>query len=160
VSIKANPNGEGYIVRQRVQGKRLSKVVRTRKLAEAIERRWKDEQSARRVGLPIEREPVTCRDLCARYLAQHQVSPRTIRTLAERLAYSRAAFGEVQVRELLSEEIAAWNAALPVGPTTRRNALMAMRQVLRAGVQWEHLSRNPAAIVKLPAAASSRMAPL
>ncbi|HXH89697.1 MAG TPA: site-specific integrase [Gaiellaceae bacterium] len=159
MSIKTNPYGDGYIVRQRVNGKRLSKVVRTRKLAEAVERKWKDEQTARRVGLPVEREPITFNELCDRFERQHQASSRTLRTIRERLAYSRAAFGNVEVRELLAEEIAAWNAALTVGPTTRRNALMAMRQVLRVGVQWEHLPRNPASTVKLPPPGTSAMEP-
>jgi integrase len=150
VSITRNPHADGYIVRHRVNGKRRSRVVRTRKLAEALERKWMDEASARRVGLPVEPEPITYDVLSDRYLSQHQVSARTLRTLGERLAYSRTSFGTVPVRDLLTEEIAAWNAALAVGPTTRRNALQAMRQVLRAGVQWDYLSRNPASAVKLP----------
>jgi integrase len=150
MSITPNPHGPGQIVRLRVNGHRRSRVVRTVKQAEALERKWKDEQIARRVGLPFEREAITYGDLCERYLEQHQVSARTIRTLRERLAYSRTAFESIPLRQLLTEEIARWNAPLTVGETTRANALRAMRQVLAAAVEWGYLSANPAKAVRAP----------
>lgn len=148
MSIQKNTRGgDGYIVRHRVRGKRLSAVVQTKKMAEALERKWKDEAAARNFGLPVERDPITLDELCERYLAQHQVTGRTLRTLRERLAYSRDAFADANVRELQAEEIASWNARLP---KMRRQALAALRQVLAAGVRWEYLTRNPASVVKLP----------
>jgi integrase len=150
MSIDKNPYGDGYRVRRRVNGKRLSRVVRTLRQAEALERKWIDEQTARRVGLSVEREPIVWDELCERYLYQHQVSPRTIRTLTERLACSRAAFGPIEVRQLRAEEIGRWLAALAVGDTTKANALRAMRQVCKAGVEWAYLSANPAKAVRPP----------
>ena len=153
------PDGR-YAVRVRVGGKRPQLTFPTRKQALACERKWADEQLARRAGLPYQRDPVTFGELCDGYLATHQVSPRTIATIRERLKYSRAAFGSTLVRDLRPEEIARWNAQLRskptpgkkssitrptvLSPTTRAGALRAMRQVLAAGVRWDYLLRNPA----------------
>ena len=148
MSIKKNDHGDGYIVRHRVNGKRRSRVVRTLKQAEALERKWQDEAAARRLGLPVEREPLTYEQHCERFLAQHQASPRTIQTLTERLAYSRTVFGRIEVRELRPDQIALWNAKLA---HMRRESLAAMRQALDVAVEWGYLSRNPAKAVKLSA---------
>lgn len=155
MSIDRNKRGHGYVVRLRVNGKRLSRVVRTHQQAEALERQWKDEQVVRRVGLPFTAGPITYDDLADRFLAQHQVSARTIRTLTERLTYSRRAFGPQPVRELLPESISRWNASLRLAPTTRGHALRAMRQVLGAGVRWGYLAANPAGPNSVPMPTSS-----
>src|SRR5205814_1784438 len=94
--------------------------------------------------------PIIYDDLSERYVEQHQVSTRTIRTLTERLRYSREAFGNVRVRELRPEEIGRWNASLRLGPTTRGHALRAMRQVLEAGVRWGYTGFNAAKAVPMP----------
>lgn len=142
--------GDSWEARWREGGRNMSASFRTKKLADEAERVGRDRERGRRHGLPFEQGPITFDDLCGRYLEQHQASEVTLRTLRERLAYSRRSFGDVLVRELRAEEIARWNAALPVGPTTRGNALRAMRQVVAAGVEWGYLSTNPAKKVKLP----------
>lgn len=78
-----------YVVRVRVAGQRRGATFRTRRHAEEMERHWEDEERRRRSGLPADRGPIAFDDLCDRYLEQHQVAARTIRTLRERLLYSR-----------------------------------------------------------------------
>jgi integrase len=136
-------------------------VTRTLQQAETLERQWKDEQVAWRVGLPIEQGPITYDELCDRYLEQHQVSAVTIRTLKERLRYSRDAFGSVRVRELRSEEISRWNASLRLSTTTRGHALRAMRQVLEVGVRWGYTAFNAAGpkAVQIPTAPPKEIRP-
>ncbi|HZQ66257.1 MAG TPA: site-specific integrase [Gaiellaceae bacterium] len=133
--------------------------MRTQKLALALERQWQDEQDARRLGLPVDRGPIAFGDLCDRYLAQHQVTARTLRSLRERLVYSRRPFGTTPVRELLAEEIGRWNASLPVGATMRGHCLRAMAQVLDAGVRWGYLPTNPAREVRRPSASVHEVRP-
>src|SRR5581483_5933811 len=159
MSVRKNPRGPGYEVRLRVGGQRRFRVVRTQKLALALERQWQDEQDARRLGLPVDRGPIAFGDLCDRYLAQHQVTARTLRSLRERLVYSRRPFGTTPVRELLAEEIGRWNASLPVGATMRGHCLRAMAQVLDAGVRWGYLPTNPAREVRRPSASVHEVRP-
>jgi integrase len=112
--------------------------------------------------LPFEQGPLLYGDLCDRYLDQHQVGTVTMRTLKERLKYSRAAFGYTRVRELRSEEISRWNAKLTLGPTTRGHALRAMRQVLEQGVRWGYAAHNAAGpqAVSMPIAPPKEIRPM
>jgi hypothetical protein len=66
--------------------------------------------------------------------------------------YSLREFGRILVRDLRSEEIAAWLAELPQAPKTKQHILSAMRQILECGVHWGYLSQNPAkpGLVKAP----------
>jgi integrase len=104
----------------------------------------------RRHGLPEERGNITYDDLADLFLAQYQHSERSKRSLRERLAYSRTAFGPLNVRDLMPEQIDVWNARLakqsgePLSSTMRGHALRAMRQVLAYGVACHYLAENPA----------------
>jgi integrase len=140
----------------------MSASTRTKREAEEAERAGRDRERRRRLGLPAERGPILYGELCDRYLAQHQVSDRTIRTLRERLASSRRTFGSRPVRELRPETISRWNAGLPVGATTRGHNLRAMRQVLEQAVRWGYLPANPAGagLVRMPSTAPSDVRPL
>jgi integrase len=66
--------------------------------------------------------------------------------LRERLAYAIAAFGDVPLRdlELMSGEIAAWQATLP--KRSRYGIVQALRQTLGAAIRWEYIARNPATL--------------
>jgi integrase len=154
-------NGTRYVARWWENGRKRQATFRTKKQAEDAERLGTDRQRARKHGLRFEAGPITYDDLCNRYLAQHQVSPRTIRTLGERLTYSRRSFGGQLVRDLRPEAISRWNASLPLAPTTRGHALRAARQVLAAGVRWEYLARNPAGpdAVQMPTASVTEITP-
>jgi integrase len=161
MSVHRARGGTGYEARWRENGRHRSATFRTKRQAEEAERLGRDRERARRHGLPFEQGPITYGELCDRYVGQHQAGARTVRTLRERLVYSRRAFGAVLVRELHSEEIGRWNAALRLSPTTRGHALRAMRQVLAAGVRWGYLPRNPAGpdAVRAPAPAATEVLP-
>jgi integrase len=95
------------------------------------------------------REPeLTLAELVERYLERHKAirSPRTIRSLRERLRRPLEAYGDVPLHELerMSGELADFRAKLP---ERYAHAVMgALRQVLAAGVRWGHLTQNPAAL--------------
>jgi len=95
-----------------------------------------------RGGLVDER--LTLREFSERYLARFQVdrSPATVKSLGWRLARPLAEFGDVQLSDLRTGEIAGWEATLP--PRFRHDVVRALRQVLDAAVAWEYLARNPA----------------
>jgi integrase len=94
------------------------------------------------------REPeLTLAELVERHLERHAAirSPRTIRSLRERLRRPLAAYGNVPLRELqrMSGELADFRAKLP---QRYAHAVMgALRQVLAAGIRYGYLERNPAA---------------
>jgi hypothetical protein len=89
---------------------------------------------------------LTFAELAERFLDRHAGvrSPRTIRTLRERLVRPLAAFGDVPLSELerRSGEVADFAAGLP--PRFRYSVMSAFRQTLRAGVRWGYLASNPA----------------
>ena len=89
-------------------------------------------------------ERLTLREFSERYLARFQVdrSPATVKSLGWRLARPLAEFGDVQLSDLRTGEIAGWEATLP--PRFRHDVVRALRQVLDAAVAWEYLARNPA----------------
>ena len=65
----------------------------------------------------------------------HQAAPTTIEKLRWLLAKATAAFGDVRLIDLRSEEICAWRGTLPEGH--RFEATQALRQVLNAAVAWQ-----------------------
>jgi len=95
-----------------------------------------------RGGLVDER--LTLREFSERYLARYQVdrAPATVKSLGWRLVRPLAEFGDVQLSDLRTGEIAGWEATLP--PRFRHDVVRALRQVLDAAVAWEYLARNPA----------------
>ena len=124
---------------------------------------WWDAEIAPRLRAGVSTRDVTLRDHCERYLAVHAAAPRTKAKLREDLGlperepkhpgartYKTAieVFGERTLRDLehARGEIAEWVAQLP--PTQRQRRLRALRQVLKAAVDWERMLRNPATGVR------------
>jgi hypothetical protein len=77
---------------------------------------------------------LTLRELVDEYLAQHEAEPETIEKLRWLLAKSVAAFGELRIGELRSQEIANWRMTIAAGH--RFEATQALRQVLTRAVEW------------------------
>jgi integrase len=94
-----------------------------------------------------EREDMTLNELVDLYLKRHESirSPRTIRTLRERLVRPLDAYGDLRLAELetMAMELAGWRATLP--PAFAHKVMSALRQVLAAGVRWRLIDTNPAA---------------
>jgi integrase len=95
---------------------------------------------------PVDARELTLQDLTDRYLERHGRirSPRTIRSLRERMARPLDEYGEVTLAELegMSDDVAEWRATLP--PRYAPKVMGALRQVLAAGVRWRYLHTNPA----------------
>lgn len=93
-----------------------------------------------------ERDDLTLRELVDLYIERHESirSPRTIRTLRERLARPLDKFGDVRLSELetMALELAGWRSTLP--PRFASHVFGALRQVLGAAVRWRLLDANPA----------------
>jgi integrase len=85
---------------------------------------------------------LTVAELVDACLAQHDVERVTIEKLRWLLGKAVAVFGERPVRELRSEEIAAWRISLSLG--YRFDATQALRQVLARAVVWGMTHANPA----------------
>jgi integrase len=85
---------------------------------------------------PAARPAVTLDELCDRFLERHAAarSPRTIRSLRERLVRSRTAFGDRPVDSLEPAELADFAAGLP--ERWRPAVIGALRQVLEAGIRY------------------------
>jgi integrase len=111
------------------------------------------------------RADLTLRELVAISLTRHAatgVRERTIATLRDRLGvaderdgespeerrqrerHAIKAFGDERLIDLehMADELAGWRATLP--PRAGHGIMSALRQVLEAGVRWEHMTRNPA----------------
>ena len=92
------------------------------------------------------RVDLTLRELADLYYERHGTvaSPRTIRTLRERMVRPLKAYGDTSLRELegMGDELAGFAAALP--DRYRYSVMSALRQVLGAGVRYGHLGANPA----------------
>jgi hypothetical protein len=71
------------------------------------------------------------------------VRPRTISTIAQRVARAEADFGAIPLRELerMVDELAAWQTKLP--ERWRYGLVSVLRQVLGAAVRWGYMDRNP-----------------
>jgi integrase len=108
-----------------------------RDAAEALERELERLRRERRVSRSL-----TVAELVEAYLAQHDVELVTIEKLRWLLGKAVAAFGERPIRELRSEEVAAWRIALSAG--YRFDATQALRQVLARAVVWGMIDVNPA----------------
>lgn len=104
---------------------------------EALERALERLRREQRVSRSL-----TLRELVDEYLAQHEAEPETIEKLRWLLAKSAAAFGELRVGELRSQEIAAWRMTIAAGH--RFEATQALRQVLTRAVEWGMIDVNPA----------------
>lgn len=87
---------------------------------------------------------LTLAQLVGEYLAQHDVQPVTREKLRWLTGKAVAAFGDQQLRDLSSQEIAAWRMTIPAGH--RFEATQALRQVLARGVVWGLIDVNPAKV--------------
>jgi hypothetical protein len=92
-----------------------------------------------------ERADLTLRQLVALYVERHETirSPRTIRTVRERMQRPLEAFGDTRLEELetMALDLAGWRATLP--PRYAPKVMGALRQVLAAGVRWRLLETTP-----------------
>jgi integrase len=102
----------------------------------------------RQLGLPVAAPDLTLTEFVDVFLERHAAvrSPRTIRTLRERLRRPIKSYGTTHLRELerMSGDLADFAAKLPGG--FRYSVMSALRQALAAGVRWGYLSTNPATL--------------
>src|SRR5438128_9390322 len=103
---------------------------------DALERELERVRRERRISRSL-----TLAELVETYLAQHDVQPVTIEKLHYLLSKATAVFGDRQIGELTSQEIAEWRIRLSPGygfePTR------ALRQVLHRAVPWGRIDSNP-----------------
>jgi hypothetical protein len=96
------------------------------------------------------RESVTLAVMVDRWLKQHQVDAWRRKNLGWLLGKWVAAFGDIPIDQLQTAELAAFRLTIPEGH--RHEATAALKQVLRAAVEWEPplLDRSPAAAIRNP----------
>ena len=99
-------------------------------------REWFDDNVAPRLRRGAPSGEITFDAYCQLFLRRHGGSERTVGTLRERLAHSRARFGDWTLRELegAADDIAAWRATL--AESSRYRLTAALRQALGAAVRW------------------------
>jgi integrase len=109
-------------------------------------RRWFNANVALRLRRGAPSAEISFDEFCELFLARHgaTVADRTRRTLEQRLAASRAVFGDWPLRELehAAGDVARWRASLSEG--SRYRLTSALRQALAAAVRWQYVTRNPA----------------
>jgi integrase len=109
-------------------------------------REWFEDNIAPRLRRGAPSGEISFDEFCDLYLRRHgaSVTPRTIKTIGQRLVPARAIFGDWPLRDLedAADDIAAWRATLPEG--SRHRFTGALRQVLAAAVRWRYLTHNPA----------------
>jgi integrase len=142
--VKTQTGQTRHEIRWQEDGRERRRRFRTAAEANRAELEVKDAARRRRAGLKADVGPITLAELVERFTTQHQIRPQSLIALQSALKHSVAAFGDVRVRELRPEEIARWNANLPLSPRTRTHALKALRQVLNAGIEWGYLEVSPA----------------
>jgi integrase len=134
----------GYGIRWPEAGRRMHRSgFATRTEA----RHWFAEHAAPRLRRGAPSADISYDAFCEVFLERHgaMVTASTRRTLAERLAPSRAVFGTWPLRELehAAADVAAWRAQLPA--TARYRLTSAARQALAAACRWGYTTRNPVA---------------
>ena len=100
------------------------------------------ERARRERGTPT--RSLTLTELVDEYLAQHDVEPTTLGKLRWLLGKAVDAFGDCQIAELRSPEIAAWRMTIAAGH--RFEATQALRQVLARAVDWGLIDINAAKV--------------
>jgi integrase len=97
-------------------------------------------------GRTIARRDVTLVELVDTFLDRHGNvrSPRTVRTLRERMKRPLDRFGEVRLVDLeqMTDEVADFIVTLPA--RWRHPVVLAFRQTLDAGIRYGYLTANPA----------------
>jgi integrase len=98
------------------------------------------------------RKDITLAELVERFMAQYQRPLQTRKRITTELNRATKAFGDVPLLQLDPAEISIWISNLPVEQTTRSITIRALRQVLRKGVAWGYIDKNPAApdLVEVP----------
>ncbi len=95
------------------------------------------------------RQPdITLGELVERFLAEHEVAPRTTERLTWMLGKATAVWGDRAIRTIRPEEIASWRPTIPEGHRHQNHAVL--KQVLSYAVRMKMLEENPAAAVKNP----------
>lgn len=108
-------------------------------------RAWfRDVEAPRMRGETLPPSPLTLAEFCDRFLERYAAdrSPATVQSLRWRLVRPLREFGDLQLPDIRTGELAAWEASLP--PRFRHDVVRALRMVLDAAVAWEHLAKNPA----------------
>ena len=100
------------------------------------------ERARREQGTPT--RSLTLAELVDEYLTQHDVEPTTLGKLRWLLGKAVAAFGDLPVSDLRSQELAAWRMTIAAGH--RFEATQALRQVLARAVDWGLIDTNPAKV--------------
>jgi integrase len=136
--------GSLWAYRYRVGGRGSRRVQRggflTREDAvAALERELERVRRERRVPRKL-----TLAELVDVYLGQHDVQPVTIAKLRWLLDKAIGAFGDRQIGELTSQEIAEWR--MELSPGYRFEATQALRQVLSRAVVWGMIDINAAKV--------------
>src|SRR5262245_50788940 len=97
-------------------------------------------------GRVVARRDLTLCELVDTFLERHGKvrSPRTVRTLRERMKRPLDEFGDTLLADLehMTDEVAAFIAGLP--ERWRHPIVLAFRQTLEAGIRYGYLSANPA----------------
>ena len=147
-------NGQTYYYdRAIIAGKKHYVQASTKAAVEREVALLKEKAHRRRLGLPDpDQRPIdiTYPELVEKALEGYPHSPQAKTTLDYNLRRSKEALGRVLVRELTSEQIAAWLARLPLKQTTKRATLKAMRYALARAVEWGYRRDNPATKVEMP----------
>lgn len=108
-------------------------------------RAWfRDVEQPRMRGETPAPSPLTLAEFSDRFLERYAAdrSPSTVKSLRWRLVRPLREFGDVQLPDLRTGELATWEASLP--PRFRHDVVRALRMVLDAAVAWEYLPKNPA----------------
>lgn len=117
---------------------------RTKGKAEEWLRRRLEEQ---RDGLKHD-PSMTFRRLADMYVDQHVASEARITNMRYMLRLANDAFGDEPLSSITPQQIGRWRMGLSEG--TRHEALAAVKQVLKAAVDWGFLLRSPAASISNP----------
>ena len=111
---------------------------------------YRDEIEPGLTGRPSPRRDLTFAELVETFLERHGkvTTPRTIRTLRERLRRPLKTFGEVPLADLegMSDDVAAFVLTLP--DRFRHPVMLSFRQALEAGIRYGYMTRNPAKMVR------------
>ena len=124
--------------------------------ASAALRHYRDAIEPELRGVVPARPVPTFDEHCERFLERHAAarSPRTVRTLRERLVRPRARFGSLPLDQLDPGSVADFAAGLP--ERWRPAVIGAMRQSLAAAVRYGDLATNPAVLAGVNPAPAPR----
>lgn len=102
-------------------------------------------------------QPLTVRDACAQFRAQHEASAARLTLLDAMLKKACDGFGDELIARVHPAMIARWRAEMP--PATRWQATQAIKQVGAWALRWELIDRDPFARVANPRPARAEAHP-